>query len=363
LTWSARLIGGEERERFNAFVTRHPRGHILQSSEWGEVKARTGWQPLHLVVETQKEIVASVLLLKRQVPVIRKCILYAPRGPVLTVQDQPLYNYLLAEIRKVARKERAILLKIDPDILVTDQELVSYLEHQGFRSAELKEGFGGTQPKFVFRLDISPSLETLFAAFHPKTRYNIRLAGRKGVTVTVAERKHLPEFYEVLQETATRDRFLVRSYDYFEVLWDELVTRGYAQLFLAWYQEEIIAGTLAFILGDKAWYIYGASSNRHRNVMPNYQLQWTMINWAKEHNCTLYDFRGVAGEIDENHPLFGLYRFKKGFNATYTEFIGEYDLVYDPVSYRLWQAIVPFYSNTAKKLVRLRKKIKTSLPG
>ncbi|MDK2894294.1 MAG: hypothetical protein PWQ98_419, partial [Moorella sp. (in: firmicutes)] len=166
-------------------------------------------------------------------------------------------------------------------------------------------------------------------------------------------------FYEILKETTLRDRFLVRSYSYFETMWREMVERGYAKLFLAYYRGEAIAGTLAFIMGDKAWYLYGASSNRHRNVMPNYLLQWTMILWAREQGCTMYDFRGVPGDLDEKNPLYGLYRFKKGFNGTFTEFIGEYDRVYSPFYYWLWQSVLPLYSRGFRRLLFWKKKAAT----
>ena len=77
------------------------------------------------------------------------------------------------------------------------------------------------------------------------------------------------------------------------------------------------------------WYLYGASSNEYRNVMPNYLLQWEMIKWAIERGARVYDFRGVSGDLSEDNPLYGLYRFKRGFNGEFTEFIGEMDLVYN----------------------------------
>ena len=184
------------------------------------------------------------------------------------------------------------------------------------------------------------------------------MAQRKGVVVRQAsDKQDLAEFYRILQETAERDRFLIRDYSYFEVIWEQLVERGRARLFMAEYQGRYIAGTLAFILGDKAWYIYGASSNEHRNVMPNYLLQWTMIKWARENGCTLYDFRGVSGDLSEDNPLYGLYRFKKGFAATFTEFIGEWDQVYSPLFYWLWTRALPVYYKAVRRIIRWRKKL------
>ncbi|GFN22998.1 lipid II:glycine glycyltransferase FemX [Thermanaeromonas sp. C210] len=351
-----RLIGPAEEKIFDAFIAGHPKGHILQTYAWGQVKASTGWQPLRLVVEEDGRIVAAASLLKRPLPYIGRSIFYAPRGPVVDFHNPALFDFLLGAIRELALKEGAILLKIDPDIPSTDGEVRELLLRKGFRLAAEGTGFDGVQPRHVFRLDLRPPLEEIRKNFHPKTRYNIGLAQRRGVNVKDdCTLEDLPVFYCLLQETALRDRFLIRSYDYFLTLWKELVERGYAKLFLAYYQGEPIAGTLAFILGDKAWYLYGASSNRHRNVMPNYLLQWTMICWAKEQGCTLYDFRGVPGLVSEDHPLYGLYRFKKGFSGTFTEFIGEYDLVYSPFYYRLWRLAQPAHALFRRLLFWRRK--------
>lgn len=352
-----RLIDPAEAKLFDKFVAAHPKGHILQTYAWGEVKAATGWQPLRLVVEEEGRIVAAVSLLKRRLPYIQKSIFYAPRGPVLDFSNTALFDFLLQAMKTLARREGAILLKIDPDIPSSNVEVKHLLQKRGFRLATAGTGFDGVQPRHVFRLDLRPSLEELKQNLHPKTRYNIGLAQRRGVTVKAdCTLEDLAVFYDILQETALRDRFLIRSYDYFVILWKELVERGYAKLFMAYYQDQPIAGTLAFILGDKAWYMYGASSNRHRNVMPNYLLQWTMISWAKEQGCTLYDFRGVPGDLSEDNPLYGLYRFKKGFNGVFTEFIGEYDLVYSHLYYWIWRLAQPAYSLFRRFLFWRRKR-------
>ncbi len=347
----ARWLKDPERERFNSFLARHPKGHVLQTWEWGEIKSRTGWTPWRLVLEEEGQTVAEVSVLERSLPLIKIPIFYASRGPVLDLEDQMLFDRLLAEIRMLAHKRGAIFLKLDPDVPSADKELEQYLHSRGFRSAETGKGFEGVQPKYVFRLDIAPDEDTLLGNMHQKTRYNIRVAQKKGVKIRLGTKEDLPEFYKVLKETTERDRFLVRAYSYFEDLYDTLVPAGLGQLFIGEYEGRVVAGTLAFVLGDKAWYIYGASSNSHRNVMPNYLIQWEMIRWAKSLGCTLYDFRGVPGDLDEDNPLYGLFRFKKGFNGEYTEFIGEWDLVYRPWVYYLWTRLEPLYSDVLKPLI------------
>lgn len=357
--YTTRIIDEKERKRYNQFIKNHPQGHFLQSWEWGEVKRITGWEPLPLVAEKDGEIKASLLLLKRALPlpVVKKCIFYSPRGPVADPHDEELCRVLFQGAERVARDHGAIFLKIDPDVPIEDREFEAMLKRMSFRKNETGLDFEGVQPAFVMQLDIRPSEDTLLKDMHSKTRYNIRLAKRKGVVIREAEsKKDLKIFYDILEETAQRDEFLIRDYSYFEKIWDEMVENGMAKIFLAEYEGMVLAGTLAVILGDKAWYLYGASSNMHRNVMPNYLIQWAMICWAKEQGCTLYDFRGVSGDLDESNPLYGLYRFKKGFNSELVQFIGDWDRVYSPFFYFLWKRALPIYLKRNERLLAKQQK-------
>ncbi|MDH7576619.1 MAG: peptidoglycan bridge formation glycyltransferase FemA/FemB family protein [Bacillota bacterium] len=353
-----RLIGDPERDFFNDFINSSPKPHFLQTYEWGELKKATGWEPIRLLATKGEDPVAAISLLKRRLPFFNRTIIYAPRGPVLGAACDPEAEaFFWSKVKEVARRNRAIFLKADPDIPKEDQNYRVRLEKQGFRPAGTRAGFGGIQPRFVFRLDLAKSEEEILAAMESKTRYNIRLAARKGVRVRVAQdRSDLAIFYDLLTETAERDQFLIRAYRYFEQIWDLFVSRGAARIFLAEYQGEVIAGTLAFHCGDRVWYLYGASGNHFRNVMPNHLLQWTMIRWARDLGCRIYDFRGSPGDADPANPLYGLYRFKKGFGAQFTEFIGEYDLIVSPFWYFLWRQVLPLYRRFARLVRRGDKK-------
>lgn len=347
------MIGPAERERFNHFTAWGPQGSFLQSWEWGELKAATGWQPLRAVVEEGNEIKAAISILVRRLPLpgARKSIFYAPKGPIADLGDRDVLRVLVAGVRDLASRHGAILLKIDPDIEAGEQRATNNLSSFGFRPVETGDGFEGVQPRFVFRLPIADrSLDELMEAFHSKTRYNIRYAFRKGVTIRTGDRQDLPAFYQVLQETAARDDFLVRDISYYERLWDELVEAGIARVFLAEWEGKLLAGAISMKYGPTVWYVYGASSNEHRNLMPAYAVQWEMIKWAKESGCSVYDFRGVSGDLNPGNPLYGLYRFKRGFNPILTEYIGEFDLVFSPVYYWLWTTALPFYKRVKVRL-------------
>lgn len=351
MQYTARWLQEEDKHLFNTFISHHSKGHAMQLWEWGEIKGRTGWKPWRLILEAEGEIIGAATILERKLPVIGAPIFYCPRGPVVDMGDSKKLAAVFQAIRELALERKSILLKIDPDINKDHEHLRQYLLQAGFKQVDKGQNFEGVQPKFVFRLDISPDEEALLADMHQKTRYNIRLAQKKGVVIRIGTREDLPEFYRVLKETTERDNFLVRSYAYFEDLYDTLVLSGFGQLFIGEYEGQIIAGTLAFLTGEKAWYIYGASSNDHRNVMPNYLIQWEMIRWAKSQGCTLYDFRGVSGDLSEDNPLFGLYKFKKGFNGVFTEFIGEWDYVYRPFLYTVWKTAEKIYSGKLKSIL------------
>ena len=356
-----RICSPDEKELFNDFLQISPKGHILQTWQWGEVKKISGWQPLRIIVEDEGHVVGVCSLLKRKLPLGLGSLFYAARGPVLDINRDDVWQALLNAIKELAKQNKAIFLKSDPDVLEDDSIWHKRIKESGFINAEKGEGFEGIQPRHVFRLDISLPEEELLSNMNQKTRYNLRLSEKKGVEVKISSISELPVFYELLKETATRDKFLIRNYNYFKAIYENLAPDGLTELFISYYDGKAISGALAFRLGQKAWYIYGASANKYRNVMPNYLMQWRMIQWAKGNGCTLYDFRGVPGDVPKDHPLYGLVKFKKGFGGEYISFIGEYDLIYNQLRYRLYHFLEPLYQKGIRKIIWAKKKIKGNL--
>ena len=357
-----RIVTEEDRKRFDDFVARFDWGDLMQSFEWGDLKSRSGWKPIRVFAEENGEIVAAASILKRSIPKVGRCIMYIPRGPVLDTTNLELVKVFTAKLRQIALQHRAILLKIDPPVPIEDSVSEVNLRSVGFMPISA-QGFGGTQPKCVMQLDLDKSIDEIMASFKEKWRYNIRLAARKGVSVRMdCDKSELKVFYDLLKETCTRDGFLVRGYSYFEDMWDCLVPAGYMRLVLTYYEGQPVAGAIAYIFGDKAMYTYGASSNAHRNVMPNHLMQWTMIQWAKESGCKWYDFRGVSpkkGDGSDEH-LEGLNRFKEGFSPRFVEYIGEYDIILSPAFYWLWNVARPRIQNLLKARRRAETRTQTA---
>ena len=317
---------------YEAFVQSHPKGNFAQSYLWGKQKPMWQWDAIAVRGE-DGAIRGSLAVMTRKVPGIGRTLMYGCRGPVCDLDDRETFSQLLDGAKVLAKKYKSYVIKIDPDVPSSNTAFSSMLQSFGFRAKEGGKNFEAIQPRYVFRLNVEGKTEEeLLANFHQKWRYNIRLAERKGVTVRVCGKEMVPAFSDLMLTTGVRDGFVTRKPEYFAAMLDNL--GEHARLYMAFDPNDTpIAGTLAIHYGDKVWYLYGASSNEHRNLMPNYLLQWRMIQWAVETNCRIYDFRGVSGDVSEDNPLYGLFRFKQGFGGDFTEFVGEMDLVLSPVIY------------------------------
>ena len=317
---------------YEAFIQSHPKGNFAQSYLWGKQKPMWQWDAIAVRGE-DGAIRGSLAVMTRKVPGIGRTLMYGCRGPVCDLDDRETFSQLLDGAKVLAKKYKSYVIKIDPDVPSSNTAFSSMLQSFGFRAKEGGKNFEAIQPRYVFRLNVEGKTEEeLLANFHQKWRYNIRLAERKGVTVRICGKEMVPAFSDLMLTTGVRDGFVTRKPEYFAAMLDNL--GEHARLYMAFDPNDTpIAGTLAIHYGDKVWYLYGASSNEHRNLMPNYLLQWRMIQWAVETNCRIYDFRGVSGDVSEDNPLYGLFRFKQGFGGDFTEFVGEMDLVLSPVIY------------------------------
>jgi peptidoglycan pentaglycine glycine transferase (the first glycine) len=248
---------------------------------------------------------------------------------------------LLSAFDHTARAFGALALTIEPD--QPDQPSHrEQLRSLGFCPAP----FSAIQPRRTIVVDISPGEEEILATMKSKTRYNVRLAARKGVTVRQAGEEDLPAFDALMAATATRDRFGVHAAAYYEAAYRLFVPRDQARLLLAEVEGEPVAALMVFALPPHAWYFYGASGNAHREKMPTYLLQWEAICWARSVGCTTYDLWGVPDADEETleaefaqrrEGLWGVYRFKRGFGGRLVRSVGAWDRIYAPTRYRLYR--------------------------
>ncbi|MGN1298955.1 MAG: lipid II:glycine glycyltransferase FemX [Candidatus Scatovivens sp.] len=348
-----KILDETDENRYKEFLESHERCNFQQSLEWGRVK--TSWKKEVVISENEeKKIVGSICVWIRKIPLFGN-IMYSARGPVCDIHNENVLKDLTDGLKYLAKKYNAFALRTEPDIEKTDKEYREIVTDLGYKIKDNSKDFKDEiQPRFVFRLNLKGKTEDeIFKEFHQKTRYNIRLATKKGVKIKEGTKEDLKDFHKIMIETGTRDNFGIRTLSYFEKMYDEMAPK-HMKLLMAYYEEKPIAGIIPIIYGNKVWYLYGASSNSNRNLMPNYLLQWTMIQQAIKMGAEMYDFRGVSGVVDENHPQYGLYRFKKGFNATFTEFIGEVYIPFKPVIYKLYK----FSEKLYRTLRTIKRKLK-----
>jgi peptidoglycan pentaglycine glycine transferase (the first glycine) len=337
----SRIPGPEE---WDEFVLRRG-GHLLQSWGWGEFKARFGWEAERLVVRYQAsgELQGAAQVLVRRM--LLGSMAYVPKGPVADPRDRETWVRLLRTLRNWGRERGVAFLKIEPN-WEGEHPLAPLFEEEGYRAAA-----HAVQPRTTILVTLEKDEEEILQQMKPKTRYNIRLAERKGVTVREGGEGEVSVFYELMEETKDRDAFGIHGRGYYLEAWRTFAPQDRARLFLAYYGDEPLAGLMAFAFGSTAYYLYGASSNRHRNLMPNHLLQWRAMLWAREQGYTTYDLWGVpdeAGEEEEDMEevlgrggLWGVYRFKRGFGGRVARYSPSYDYVYSPFLYWLGTRVYP----------------------
>jgi lipid II:glycine glycyltransferase (peptidoglycan interpeptide bridge formation enzyme) len=327
-----------------------PNSHLLQTWEWGELKGKYGWMPHRLIWRDESgDPLAVAQILERRSAIGFK-ILYCPRGPILNWSDGELRSQILDGIKEFTLRSNAIFVKIDPEI-VTGQTLPASEELTtdplGGEIEELLTGTGfdpstdQIQFRNTMRLDLNPSEEEILANMKQKTRYNIRLASRRGVKAFLGNQDDFEMLYRMYAETSVRDNFAIRDGAYYHDLWNSFHHAGMAQPFIAAVDGSPVAGLILFRYGNTAWYLYGMSRDQHRDKMPNHLLQWEAIKWAKATGSKVYDFWGAPDDLDQTDPMWGVYRFKAGFSAAFVRTIGAWDFIARPSPYRIYSSIIP----------------------
>ncbi|OGO63647.1 MAG: hypothetical protein A2Z45_05400 [Chloroflexi bacterium RBG_19FT_COMBO_55_16] len=341
---------------WNNLIASLPGAHVLQTWEWGQIKARLGWEPIPKVwQDAQGQTSAAALVLVRALPVPgladRSQVFYVPRGPLLQDWADPgLRRQVIEDLHLLARQRKAIFIKIDPDVRLgsgvpgtpdareddVGQAVCADLHAYGWRFSEEQVQFRNT---VVIDLRLSP--EDLLARMKQKTRYNVRLAERRGVTIRQGTEADLVSLYRMYAETSLRDKFVIREEAYYRALWEIFIQAGMAEPLIAEVEGQPVAGLVIFRFAGKAWYMIGMSREAAREKMPSHLLQWEAMLRAKAAGCKLYDLWGAPDEFLESDPLWGVYRFKEGFGGKVVRGIGAWDLPVRPFYYRLYTQVLP----------------------
>jgi lipid II:glycine glycyltransferase (peptidoglycan interpeptide bridge formation enzyme) len=365
--------------QWNNMISLLPGAHVLQSWEWGKVKSSFGWHPSFLLwfksvdgignmanqipsTPGDAQIVAAALVLQRNIRVggfsNRTGVIYVPKGPLMDWGDGLLRRRVLQDLKEYAQKHSAIFIKIDPDLEIG----VGIPGHPGSRVnqqaegivSELKaEGWLFSEEQIQFRntvlIDLVPDEEKILANMKQKTRYNVNLARRKGVTIRTGNADDIDTLIRLYAETSLRDGFVIRNEEYYRQVWNTFIfsetpkrlDQPIAEALIAEFENEPIAAVIIFRFARKAWYLYGMSRTAHRDKMPNHLLQWEAIKRSRAAGCVVYDLWGAPNNFVETDPLWGVYRFKEGLGGTVHRFLGAWDLPINRMLYRLYTRTLP----------------------
>jgi peptidoglycan pentaglycine glycine transferase (the first glycine) len=332
---------------WDAFVAQHPHGSILQTTAWASLKSRFGWAPKRVWVKKEGQIVAGAQMLVRSAAMGMLKMGYVPHGPLVDWQNDELVAVLFNQLNIAAYQMRTGFVKIEP-LLWEDSFPMAQWQSICERHHGRVAPHDSIQPPRTILLDLRPSPDDILAAMKQKTRYNIRLAEKKGITVRQGSVADLPAFTTMMRTTGQRNEFGVHVPKYYHVAYQQFATYlpGSVALFIAEYEGRPLAGVMAFALGRNAAYLYGASNNEERQRMPTYAVQWAAIQWAKAQGCDWYDLYGIPDEPEEkleaefetrDDGLWGVYRFKRGFGGQMRRTVGATDFVYNNLTYRLYQ--------------------------
>lgn len=302
-------------QSYNRFVATHPAGHIFQSYQWGELKRYTGWRPWRIAIQQKGQIIAWISFLQHP-SYGRNSLFYAPRGPVLDFTNLHLLQQLLGKVEEIAKEEKAILLKIDPALSQSQQEITSNLAQFGFKQVS-KQPEETLQQSTVDRISLPAP--------------NTQKYADEGLKVEVSNSQEmLKVFYAILLEYSQEMNLKIRSLGYFQQLWQVFQNNG-VNIFLIRHKNYIIGGTIVIIFGKVCYSLYTALRQKYLTLSPQQLLHSTVMGWAWEQGCTVYEIINSAANK------------KTSINTRLYTYLGEFDLIYSPIKYKIWNLLVPLY--------------------
>ncbi len=318
-----RQIPVKDQKKYDKLVT-----HVIQSWEWGEFRKKLGLPLLRYGIYEKDELKNAFQLTLHRIPFFNSYVGYLPKGPL------PDKEFAQA-LQKIGQENNCAFIKVEPNIRASEASKVSPL----FRRSP-KPLF----TKYNFVVDLTKSEDELLKQMHQKTRYNLRVAEKHGVTV---ERRTDDEAFEMYLklyfDTTRRQGYHGHDENYHRKVWQELRDAKIAYLMIAFYQGKPLTAWMLLHFNGVLYYPYGGSSVEHREVMSNNLVAWEAIKFGKELKCKSFDMWGALGpDADPKDPWMGFHRFKQGYGGELVEYLGTYDLVFNPLLYWSFTAIDKF---------------------
>lgn len=348
---------------WNKSINIFPDSHFLQTSLWANVKRENGWVPFYLLwKDLQGNIIAGALILERIVKILNLIsakVHYCPKGPLLITKDNDKINEVILGLQSFSKNRKGIFIKIDPDFVTEIQadniEDFSFLNfNSDFPEFLQKNSWIQSKEQIQFRNTIVIPLEKpdeeILKDMKQKTRYNIRLSERKGVKVRIGDNSDFENLFKLYAVTALRDNFVIRSKNYYLNLWKKFFDAKLCEPIIAELDGEILAAVIIYFYSGKAYYVYGMSAEKNRNLMATYLLQWKAIQRAREKKCKMYDFWGAPDELNENDRMWGVYKFKLGFGGTFVKTVGAWDFPNNKFAYLIYIFVIPKMLSMMRKI-------------
>ncbi len=335
------LIKILDKQRLNDFVGSLPMSQFLQSFDWGQFQKKVAGKVWRLGIEEDGRLVAAASLIKKALP-MGKSYFYCPRGPVINLRfsisdlrfnsvtkdkkQEEILNFLFEGIKKLADEEKVMFLRFEPQSEIINPSA----GEAGLKSKIVKTI--DVQPSKTLILDLSKSEEELMKDMHPKTRYNIKLAEKKGVKIIEAGIDRFTELWDLMSQTSERDEFRTHGINYYKEM--VKLDNRFIKLFFAKYHDKVISMAIFSFFGDQVSYLHGGSANQDRQVMAPYLIHWHCLKLAKESGFKYYDLNGID---EKKWP--GVTRFKKGFDGKEINYPGTFDLIFDQGWYNVYRMV------------------------
>lgn len=323
---SYKILSPDMYGEYEAFVKNHPHGNFMQSLNWTRVKSNWQFEAAASYDDNGNMRGAMLVLILPNAKKDGKALLYAPRGPVCDYSDSACVADMLAAAEELCSRFPAGVFKIDPYITADDTDAISVFTECGFDFTPNVGFHGCIQPRHNYMIlnMRGMSHDDMLIKFGRKTRYYVKMPFERGITCEYGGLEKLDEFYKIYEETGIRQEFSIRPKKY---LHDFICAYGDdIRLYMSYYEGTPLAGAITVNYAGKCAYVYGCSTNEHRELYPTYALQWRMIQWALDTGCDIYDMQGICIDPAESEQLYSVYQFKKKFNGEAVEFAGEFVL-------------------------------------
>lgn len=420
-------------KKYEEFIKQNKElSHFLRSYAWGIFQEKERGLKAHYIgyENDNGKLVAVALLLERKL-MLGYSYFYCPRGFTINYEDKVLLKDFTNELKKFAKKRKALFIKIDPDVKLhtldiegnivkeseNNRELISYLQRLGYKHLGFNQNFENNQPRYTFRLNLSPSIEEITKNFHPTTKKIINKGNQYNLKLIKNDCQTIDDFFETMSQTADRENIVNHTYSYYKHYYETLHKENMSDLYVVKvdiadlkkiYQEKInkleeninkmsddkyknsdknsnkkqefinqlnkakkeysviepmqeqeltLSAILTAKYQNKVWTLHGGNNTLLRELNANYYIYYEIIKDAKEENYEIIDFFGTTGNPTEDNPVYGIHLFKKRLGGEYTEFIGEFDLIINKPMYYLYKTLIPIrYKLQKMKYHKVRKK-------